>query len=112
MALASGSGPYIEIVRQAQLGIDLLNQKTLDAKGLPLQPDRLHLSTQAQVHLGQMMADAFLKFVPSSNPNSYDHVSPIRNEASCSIGLFNCVSDIYMFQLFVTFFTMMSLTFK
>ncbi|KAJ1431062.1 Sialate O-acetylesterase domain [Sesbania bispinosa] len=61
VALASGSGPYIEIVRQAQLGIDLLNLKTVDAKGLALEPDGLHLSTPAQVDLGQMMANAFLQ---------------------------------------------------
>ncbi|GAU36539.1 hypothetical protein TSUD_316650 [Trifolium subterraneum] len=48
VALATGLGPYIEIVRQAQMGIDLLNLKTVDAKGLPLQPDGLHLSTPAQ----------------------------------------------------------------
>jgi len=109
VALASGSGPYIEIVRQAQLGIDLLNLKTVDAKGLPLQPDGLHLSTPAQVDLGKMMANAFLQFVPSSsqNPKMDHNVSPIRHEASSSIGFSNCVSYIYMVPLFITF---MSLT--
>lgn len=112
VALASGSGPYIEIVRQAQLGIDLLNLKTVDAKGLPLQPDRLHLSTPAQVDLGKIMADAFLQFVPSSssNPDPYHNVSPIRNEATSSIAFSNCISHIYLVALFITFLTMTSLT--
>ncbi|KAF7817465.1 putative carbohydrate esterase [Senna tora] len=66
VALASGSGPYIETVREAQLGMDLLNLRTVDAKGFPLEPDGLHLSTSAQVHLGHMMADAFLPFLPTS----------------------------------------------
>lgn len=110
MALASGSGPYIEIVRQAQLGIDLLNLKTVDAMGLPLQPDGLHLSTQAQVVLGKMMGDAFLQFVPSSipSPNIHHNVSAIRKEASNSIGHSNCVSRIYMVHMFITFLIMIS----
>lgn len=111
MALASGSGPYVEIVRQAQLGIDLLNLKTVDAKGLPLQPDGLHLSTQAQVELGKMMGDAFLQFVPSSIPSPnvhHNNVSPIRKESSNSIGLSNLVPHIYMVPLFTTFLIMIS----
>ncbi|KAG5044963.1 hypothetical protein JHK82_014341 [Glycine max] len=99
VALASGSGPYIEMVRQAQLGIDLLNLRTVDAHGLPLQPDGLHLSTPAQVHLGQMMADAFLQFVPSSNPNY--NVSPILNEA---IRLYNYAFYVNMLPLFSTMY--------
>ncbi|XP_061343225.1 probable carbohydrate esterase At4g34215 [Gastrolobium bilobum] len=114
VALASGSGPYIEIIRQAQLGIDLLNLRTVEAQGLPLEPDGLHLSTPAQVNLGQMMADAFLQFVASSNtnqsvPTSNHNVTAIHNEAST--GLYDCGSDIYLFPLFVTFLTIMSLTF-
>lgn len=65
MALASGSGPYIEIVREAQLGIDLPNVWSVDAKGLQLEPDGLHLSAPAQVRLGKMLADAFLRTMPS-----------------------------------------------
>ncbi|KAI7991221.1 putative carbohydrate esterase [Camellia lanceoleosa] len=65
VALASGLGPYIEKVREAQLGIDLTNVKCVDAKGLPLEPDRVHLTTQAEVQLGEMLADAFLHTLPT-----------------------------------------------
>ncbi|KAF3956655.1 hypothetical protein CMV_018243 [Castanea mollissima] len=76
VALASGSGPFIEIVREAQMGIDLMNLRTIDAKGLPLELDNLHLTTAAQVQLGKMFADTFLKFLPSGPT-----VSPIRSSA-------------------------------
>ncbi|KAI9201787.1 hypothetical protein LWI28_029260 [Acer negundo] len=66
VALASGQGPYIDIVREAQLQNDLLNVRTVDARGLPLEPDVLHLTTPAQVRLGEMMAAAFLQSMPST----------------------------------------------
>lgn len=65
VVIASGEGPYIETVRQAQLGIDLLNVKNVDAMGLPLEPDHLHLTTPAQVALGERLASAFLQFLPT-----------------------------------------------
>ncbi|KAK6256542.1 hypothetical protein QUC31_000001 [Theobroma cacao] len=65
VALASGEGPYIEEVREAQLGIGLPNVKCVDAKGLPLGPDGLHLTTLSQVRLGEMLANAFLRFTSS-----------------------------------------------
>ncbi|XWS21245.1 hypothetical protein CRYUN_Cryun30bG0038900 [Craigia yunnanensis] len=65
VALASGKGPYIEEVREGQLKIGLPNVKCVDAKGLPLEPDGLHLTTPAQVKLGDMLADAFLRFIPN-----------------------------------------------
>ncbi|GFP84526.1 probable carbohydrate esterase at4g34215 [Phtheirospermum japonicum] len=63
VALASGQGHYVYVIRKAQLGIELPNVKCVDAKGLQLQPDGLHLSTAAQVELGQKMADAFLQIM-------------------------------------------------
>lgn len=60
MALASGDERYIEIVREAQKGIDLPNVVCVDAKGLKLKEDNLHLTTESQVQLGQMLADAYL----------------------------------------------------
>ncbi|KAM4069013.1 hypothetical protein ACB094_12G056900 [Castanea mollissima] len=65
VALASGYNPTLEeIVRAVQLENDLPNLQTVDAKGLPLEGDRLHLSTPAQVQLGKMLADAFLNNFP------------------------------------------------
>ncbi|XP_068657714.1 probable carbohydrate esterase At4g34215 [Aristolochia californica] len=61
VALASGEGLYIEKVREAQLGVDLPGVITIDAKGLPLEEDKLHLTTESQVKLGKMLADAYLK---------------------------------------------------
>ncbi|KNA20438.1 hypothetical protein SOVF_052460 [Spinacia oleracea] len=66
VALASGDEKYIEKVREAQLGIKLPNVVCVDAKGLKLNDDNLHLSTEAQIQLGQKLADAYLyHFNPS-----------------------------------------------
>ncbi|XP_015060165.1 probable carbohydrate esterase At4g34215 [Solanum pennellii] len=71
VALATAPGPYMEVIRKAQLGINLPNVRCVDAKGLPIGPDMLHLTTPAQVKLGEMLANAFLQiqkvFLPSSN---------------------------------------------
>ncbi|KAI9123583.1 hypothetical protein K1719_004883 [Acacia pycnantha] len=60
VALASGDEKYIEIVRESQKSIDLPNVVCVDAKGLQLKEDNLHLTTEAQVQLGHMLADAYL----------------------------------------------------
>ncbi|KAK7321664.1 hypothetical protein VNO77_32518 [Canavalia gladiata] len=60
VALASGEGRFIEKVRSAQLGIKLPNVKCVDAKGLRLKEDNLHLTTMSQVHLGIRLARAYL----------------------------------------------------
>ncbi|KAF7137883.1 hypothetical protein RHSIM_Rhsim07G0224900 [Rhododendron simsii] len=64
VALASGLGPYTEKVREAQLGLNLTNVECVDAKGLQLEPDYVHLTTQAEVQLGKMLADSFLHTEP------------------------------------------------
>ncbi|KAK6938637.1 Sialate O-acetylesterase domain [Dillenia turbinata] len=69
VALASAEGPYIDMVRGAQLGMDLPNVQCVDAKGLALEPAHLHLSTSSQVKLGEMLGDAFLRTTPSPLPN-------------------------------------------
>ncbi|XP_021750795.1 probable carbohydrate esterase At4g34215 [Chenopodium quinoa] len=61
VALASGvDEQYTEKVREAQLEINLPNVICVDAKGLKLKDDNMHLTTESQVHLGQMLADAYL----------------------------------------------------
>ncbi|KAF5178233.1 putative carbohydrate esterase [Thalictrum thalictroides] len=61
VGLASGEGPFVDKVREAQRRINLQNVAYVDAKCLPVERDHLHLTTQSQVRLGQMMANAFLK---------------------------------------------------
>ena len=80
MAIASGSGPYIDTIREAQLGVNLLNVRTVDAKGLTLEPDMLHLTTPSQVRLGEMLADTYFQFLPSSKSNNVQ-----RKERPCLI---------------------------
>ncbi|OMO78830.1 hypothetical protein CCACVL1_14060 [Corchorus capsularis] len=61
VALASGEGEYVETVRKAQLEMKKLpNVKCVDAKGLPLKADNLHLTTASEVKVGLMLAHAFL----------------------------------------------------
>ncbi|XP_058223279.1 probable carbohydrate esterase At4g34215 [Rhododendron vialii] len=60
VALASAQGHFLEQVRGAQLGLDLENVKCVDAQGLELEPDNLHLTTRAEVQLGMILADSFL----------------------------------------------------
>ncbi|KAI3522199.1 hypothetical protein L1887_11682 [Cichorium endivia] len=76
VALASGAGPYIERVREAQLGMWLVNLRTVDAKGLGLEPDRLHLTTTSQVTLGEMLAQAFPRIYPSPIISKASRTSP------------------------------------
>ncbi|XP_043711900.1 probable carbohydrate esterase At4g34215 [Telopea speciosissima] len=66
VVLASGMGPFIGTVREAQLGIHLPNVMCVDAMGLPIEPDGLHLTTEAQVRLGQMLAAAYLNTMSTS----------------------------------------------
>lgn len=51
----------MDIVRKAQKEIDLPNVRCVDAYGLQLEPDGLHLTTAAQARLGPMLAESFLK---------------------------------------------------
>lgn len=92
VALASG-GRYIDIVREAQFGTDLLNVRTIDAMGLALGPDNLHLTTESQVRLGQKMANAFFQFLPShlspsnsTNTTIQSSTSPTTNFSNFNLG--------------------------
>ncbi|KAK7280328.1 hypothetical protein RJT34_25391 [Clitoria ternatea] len=59
VALASGFDK-MEKVREAQKAIDVPNVVCVDAKGLALKEDNMHLTTESQVQLGQMLAEAYL----------------------------------------------------
>ncbi|KAL5559091.1 hypothetical protein UlMin_035302 [Ulmus minor] len=60
VGLASGEGKYVNEVRKAQKEINLPNVKYVDAKGLRLEKDNLHLTTMSEVHLGIKLANAYL----------------------------------------------------
>ncbi|KAL3537395.1 hypothetical protein ACH5RR_000761 [Cinchona calisaya] len=59
VALASGIGNFTEEVRQAQLKSGIHDVRVVDAKGLELEKDKVHLTTRAQVRLGEKLAEAF-----------------------------------------------------
>ncbi|CAA7410953.1 unnamed protein product [Spirodela intermedia] len=61
VAITSGEGPGMEKVRRAQLGMHLPGVVCVDARGLPLNDDQIHLATAAQVTLGRMLAEAYVK---------------------------------------------------
>eukprot|EP01018_Ginkgo_biloba_P039944 Gb_40403 [translate_table: standard] len=52
---------YVDKVREAQLGINIPNVYYVDAKGLPLEDDKLHLTTEAEAQLGVKLGDAYVK---------------------------------------------------
>lgn len=60
VAIASGDVKYLEKIREIQKGIDIPNVLCVDAKGLQLKEDNLHLTTEAQVQLGHFLAQAYL----------------------------------------------------
>ncbi|CAA0826463.1 Probable carbohydrate esterase [Striga hermonthica] len=60
VAIASGDEKFLEKIREIQKGIDLPDVVCVDAKGLALKEDNLHLTTEAQVELGRKLADAYL----------------------------------------------------
>lgn len=78
VGIASGEGEYKEGVRRGQFGIDLVNVMIVDALGLPLEPDGLHLTTTSQVRLGGLLADAYRRFP------SHPLATPLTNAAPIS----------------------------
>ncbi|CAA0817283.1 Domain of unknown function (DUF303 [Striga hermonthica] len=66
VALASGNfnqtAPAdLQTVRSAQLDLGMAGVRCVDAMGFALESDNTHLTTAAQVKLGQLLADAFLQ---------------------------------------------------
>lgn len=60
VGLATGQGRFVDIVREAQRRVSLRNVRYVDAKGLPVANDYTHLTTPAQVKLGNMLATAYM----------------------------------------------------
>ncbi|XP_062076750.1 probable carbohydrate esterase At4g34215 [Humulus lupulus] len=57
---------FLEKLREVQLNMKVANVVCVDAKGLELKFDNLHLTTEAQVELGHKLAQAYLcNFGPS-----------------------------------------------
>ncbi|KAH7315640.1 hypothetical protein KP509_21G058300 [Ceratopteris richardii] len=56
---------YLEEVRQAQRALKMQGVYYVDANGLPLLGDDIHLNTHAQVQLGKWLADTYLDSVQS-----------------------------------------------
>ncbi|KAK6138855.1 hypothetical protein DH2020_027402 [Rehmannia glutinosa] len=65
LASADQGGEYLDKVRKAQMDIKLPNLRNIDALGMKLKTDRVHLSTEAEVEVGKRLADAFLQFTVS-----------------------------------------------
>ncbi|KAL8230936.1 hypothetical protein R6Q57_000714 [Mikania cordata] len=91
VAIASGIGSFVDEVREAQLGMWLVNLRTVDAKGLGLEPDRLHLNTSSQVKLGEMLAQAF----------PLTHHFPVASKASITPHNFIAKSSKYIGFIFI-----------
>ncbi|CAN6685622.1 unnamed protein product [Malus baccata var. baccata] len=58
--------------KEAQLGMEIPNVVCVDARGLELKDDHLHLTSKSQVlQLGRMLADAYLQRFGPSEPDSH-----------------------------------------
>ncbi|XP_051139577.1 probable carbohydrate esterase At4g34215 [Andrographis paniculata] len=89
VALASGmNSTGLNLIRKAQLAVNLPNVVTVDARGLPLQTDGLHLHRDGDLRLGQMLADAYLHFIglpiPGRMAVEFDTIAMAPASASAS----------------------------
>ncbi|KAG6547610.1 hypothetical protein Mapa_011059 [Marchantia paleacea] len=55
-----GTWPFVEEVRAAQATVQVPRVYTVDAWGLELNPDHMHLTTESQEKLGLVMAEKYL----------------------------------------------------
>ncbi|TQD95416.1 hypothetical protein C1H46_018974 [Malus baccata] len=70
--ILSGDNKYMEKGREAQLGMEIPNVMCVDARGLELKDDHLHLTSKSQVlQLGRLLADAYLQRFGPSEPDSH-----------------------------------------
>ncbi|PUZ75263.1 hypothetical protein GQ55_1G142600 [Panicum hallii var. hallii] len=62
IATAQYGGKFLDRVREAQKAVTLSvpNVKYVDAMGLPIASDNTHLTTEAQVQLGNMLAKSYM----------------------------------------------------
>uniref|UniRef100_A0ACD5U761 Uncharacterized protein n=1 Tax=Avena sativa TaxID=4498 RepID=A0ACD5U761_AVESA len=60
VGIATGQGRFVDLVRKAQTAVRVPNLRYVDAKGLPIANDNTHLTTQAEVRLGTMLAHAYI----------------------------------------------------
>lgn len=62
IATAQYNGKFLGRVREAQKAVTRIpNVKYVDAMGLPIAIDHTHLTTQAQIQLGNMLANSYLE---------------------------------------------------
>lgn len=60
VGISVGDGNFTEQIRQDQMAINLPNVKLVDSRGLPLERDHQHVSTDGQVQLGQKLAHIYV----------------------------------------------------
>ena len=61
MAIPPRQDDLSTMVREAQLSLSLPSVHTLDSKGSRAGDDGVHFTTESQIRLGKMMADAYLR---------------------------------------------------
>ncbi|CAD6225768.1 unnamed protein product [Miscanthus lutarioriparius] len=61
IATAQYNGKFLDLVREAQKAVTLPNVKYVDAMGLPIASDHTHLTTEAQIQLGNKLAKSYLE---------------------------------------------------
>ncbi|XP_019153152.1 PREDICTED: probable carbohydrate esterase At4g34215 [Ipomoea nil] len=76
-------GPFTEDVRKAQTEIDIPNVIKVDADGLPMGPDGIHLTTEGYVRLGTMLAETVSKNKSVLLPNNNTTVSSTNHTCGC-----------------------------
>lgn len=54
---------FLERIRQAQMSLNLPGVYYVDAKGLLLSEDSIHLTSEAQVRLGKMLGDVYIEHI-------------------------------------------------
>ncbi|KAL5559092.1 hypothetical protein UlMin_035303 [Ulmus minor] len=109
VALASGEGRFIDKVREAQFGTELLNVRTVDPLGLAVRSDKLHLTTESQVRLGRMMANAFIQFLPNhlSSTTTSTQTSSSSPTKSSNLNLIH-IAFIPFFNILLLILTVLS----